>query len=119
MTCNTSAETLREYIYVCAGCGLLDAATRRDQMTCSGACRVRAHRSGELRRLREDAKEGEIRPAGILQAAAVARLAPELGDRIMQGELSLDEAQRLMLPAFRALVARAVRAINELQQGVR
>jgi hypothetical protein len=103
MTCNTSAETLREYVYVCAGCGLLDVAERRDQLTCSGACRVRAHRSGDLRRLRADAKRMEVRPAGVLQAMAVDMLAPELASRIMGGELNLDEAQRLVRPTFLAL----------------
>jgi hypothetical protein len=104
---NTSAETLREYIYVCAGCDLLALATRRDQLTCSTACRVRANRSGDLPRLRAEAERDGCSPASILQAAAVCRLAPDAVDDVLRGRLSPDEAQRQARAAFFALVARA------------
>jgi hypothetical protein len=58
----------KRYISVCPGCDRLFDTERRDAMTCSPACRVRAHRSGELKRLRSIAKSLKVRPAGILHA---------------------------------------------------
>jgi hypothetical protein len=109
---NTSRETLQVWIYVCAGCDLLDEAERRDQVTCSPACRVRAHRSGKLRRLRALAASLEITAASILQAAAVDRLDPTVGARVLQGEVTLIEAQRLVRPAFIAMVDAAARRLG-------
>jgi hypothetical protein len=105
---NTSRETLRRHLFVCAGCGCIDIADRRDQLTCSTACRVRAHRNGTLRRLREDARQMDIRPAGILQAAALDRIDPAVSDRIMRREIDADEAQRLVWPTFWRRVAAVV-----------
>jgi hypothetical protein len=104
---NTSRETLREFVYVCVGCDCIDLSNRRDQMTCSTACRVRAHRAGTLRRLRDEAMRSEIRPASILQAAAVCRLDAAVADRVRHGALRLDDAQRLVRPAFFRLLADA------------
>jgi hypothetical protein len=107
---NTSGEALQVHMYVCAGCGLLDLAERRDQLTCSTACRVRAHRNGALRRLRAEAERLDVRPAGILQAGAVDRLDPTVADNVLRGELTLAEAQRLVWPKFRRLFMEAIAA---------
>ncbi len=73
-------------VFICAGCGLLSSSQRNDAMTCSPACRVRAHRSGELKRLRALAEDMRIMPATILHARAVKELCPELSDQITAGK---------------------------------
>ncbi len=78
------------FVFVCVACNLLFDAERRDRLTCSTACRVKAHRSGDLKRLRSIAKAWDTHPAGIQRGAAVDRLRPDLGDRIMRGELKQD-----------------------------
>jgi len=71
------------YVYVCAGCDLLGEAERSDCMTCSPACRVRAHRSGEIKRLREIAEQIRVSPASILHAKALERLLPDRVDEMI------------------------------------
>jgi len=103
-----SAVTLdaKCYVFVCAGCNLLAQSDRSDALTCSPACRVRAHRNGELKRLRSSATALDIRPALIQRAKAVTRLQPDLEGRIRAGELSLDDVRPQMARAFGELLAR-------------
>lgn len=96
------------WVYVCPGCGLLDLADRIDKTTCSTACRVRAHRSGELERLRRmairsslvDDRTGKPRIAGILHGAAIDSLRPDLGDEIMAGRITIAQAMPDVVAAF-------------------
>jgi hypothetical protein len=89
----------KRYILVCAGCDLLFDATRRDQITCSGACRVKAHRNGEIKRLKVIAKHYDIKVSHFLQARAIKRLCPELA-------VTLDQPPEEVCRAFDTLVAR-------------
>jgi hypothetical protein len=91
-------------VFVCAGCGLLDISERRDSLTCSTKCRVRAHRNGSLETLRAIARGMHIHPAMIAQAKAIQTLRPDIADQVMAGKLSMTEAQALIWPAFWALV---------------
>ena len=77
------------YVFVCAGCGLLAESTRSDALTCSRACRVRAHRNGALKQLRREATKGDVPPALMLQIAAALRLAPHLEKKVMSGRLKV------------------------------
>ncbi|MBK6788739.1 MAG: hypothetical protein IPG77_14170 [Betaproteobacteria bacterium] len=77
------------YVFQCAGCGLLDMADRRDVMTCSSACRVKAHRSGSAARLRRIAETYGIPPALIRQTAAVELLRPDLAQQVKSGAMPL------------------------------
>lgn len=80
------------YVIVCAGCDLLAYAERADQITCSSACRVRAHRNGSGDALRLLASDHRL-PAGMLaRAGAMWRLRPDLAERVKQGEIDIDDA---------------------------
>lgn len=91
------------YVFQCAGCGLLDMADRRDAITCSPACRVKAHRSGSAARLRRIAEAYGIPPALIRQAAAVELLRPDLVARIKSGAMSMDAAMPAVCVEFTRL----------------
>jgi hypothetical protein len=95
----------KRYIYQCAGCGLLNHSFRKDTLTCNGACRVKAHRSGELHRLRKMAAEAQVEPASLLHAIAIDKLCPELYAPIMAGKLSLQGAMPQACAAFDRLLA--------------
>jgi hypothetical protein len=94
------------YVYVCVGCNLLDHSERSDQLTCSPACRVRAHRNGSLQTLHALAKTHEVTPASIQQAAAVQRLATHIGDQVMARVIDHAEAQRQVWPIFWSLLTK-------------
>lgn len=96
-------------VFVCVGCGLIAASERRDELTCSGTCRVRAHRNGSLKTLRAFAKEFDIHPGLILQSRAVAQLKPEIQARIMGRELTMDQAQAEVWPVYVELLLEATR----------
>jgi hypothetical protein len=99
--------TRKCYVYVCVGCGLLDETERSDQLTCSPACRVRAHRNGALKVLRTHAKSLDVDPALVLRCCAVQLLRPDLADDIRAGRLKVDDAQP---DVHRAFIARAFAA---------
>ena len=90
----------RYSIYVCAGCGLLAESERSDVLTCSAACRVRAHRNGSLKALHALARSFEIRPGLISRAQAIQALRPDLEGQLMSGRLTPDEAQAQIRPEF-------------------
>lgn len=90
----------KRYVFVCLGCGGLSDSDRKDQMTCSTACRVRAHRTGETKRTREAAQNVDVPVATMLRAGALSKLCPALGDRVAAGELKLNDA--FALDAVRA-----------------
>ncbi len=105
------------YIFVCCGCGLLDVSSRNDALTCSTACRVRAHRSGLIKSLRKLAHDMDLYNdddklfvAGIKQAEAIKRLRPDLFADIEAGTLTIKQAQPEMYRSFMELVCRQVRA---------
>lgn len=95
-----------ELAYVCAGCGLLALASRKDTLTCSTACRVRAHRNGSLEALRATAKGFDIHPAGILQARAAQALTPDRVNEVHAGRVTLDDLQPDMCRALAVLAMR-------------
>src|SRR5260370_28561727 len=82
----------KRYIFVCVGCSRLAESQRPDTLTCTTACRVRAHRSGTTRKLRAEAASSEVKPSTLLHAQAVEELRPDLGDRIMPGESPIEDA---------------------------
>jgi len=96
-------ETYSEkcYIMVCDCCGLMFETQRKDQLTCSTACRVKAHRNGSLKALRKLAESFDLEPTQILQAAAIDKLG--LGDLAMRGDLKLNGDPRVS-KAFNKLV---------------
>jgi len=94
----------KRYVYVCLGCGLLDETERPDRLTCSPACRVRAHRNGRLKLLRAHAKDHDVELSLMMQCEAVIRLRPDLADEIRAGRLEIDAAQPDLHRAFIALV---------------
>lgn len=102
----------KRYIYTCAGCGLISESGRSDTLTCSPACRVRAHRSGRLKELRAlaktlaltDARTGKLKVAPMLQAAAIQKLRPDLADQLQQGTLTIFQAMPEVCEAYDKLV---------------
>jgi hypothetical protein len=92
----------KRHIFVCAGCDLLAESSRSHATTCSPACRVRAHRSGELKRLQQfiSSNGGGPTTAEVLQSMAIDRLAPELGAPIMAGTINASDIQRALCNAF-------------------
>ena len=74
------------YVFVCAGCGSFGMSERSDALTCTNACRMRAMRNGNLKRLRAEAKANHIFLANISQAEAIRLLCPGLEEEIMAGK---------------------------------
>jgi hypothetical protein len=105
------------YIFVCAGCDLLAPSERSDALTCSLVCRVRAHRSGALKRQRALATALDIPPAMLGQAAAVRRLRPDLADQVQAGTIKLKDAMNEAEVAFSklAIVEAEIRAGREVR----
>jgi hypothetical protein len=88
-------------VFVCAGCGRLNASERSDALTCSTACRVRAHRSGILKVIRALGGPDNIPPPDvILRANAVKRLRPDLADQIVAGTRTIDDVKTEVYSAF-------------------
>jgi len=88
---NTEADVTvssKRYIAVCRGCDLMFETSRKDQLTCSDACRVKAHRNGSLKALRDFCKAFDIEPHMLVQADAAKRLG--LNDKVMSREIELD-----------------------------
>lgn len=100
------------YVYLCIGCKMLDEADRRDVITCSPACRVRAHRNGSSKRLRDLARSLEVEPGSVCQAAAIDALLPDLAKEVEFGALTIEDAQPAVLAAFHKLLFAAVEACN-------
>lgn len=78
----------KRYIMACCCCDLMFEATRADQLTCSGACRVKAHRNGSLKTLRDLAESNDLKPGMLLQAMAAERLG--FGDLVKNNRMKLD-----------------------------
>jgi hypothetical protein len=100
-------DSRKRYVFVCVGCDCLDQG-RKDQTTCSAACRVRVHRHPErMQELRTYAEQTNITVAGIQQATAIDRLRPDLADQIMARTLTTAGAQAEMDRSFWELVQQA------------
>ena len=91
----------KRYVTVCVGCECLFDTVRCDQMTCSPACRVRAHRNGSMARRRSLADFMQCDPAGIGFAGAMLILRPDLEARIMSGGAKFDDLMPDLLKAYR------------------
>jgi hypothetical protein len=100
------------YASVCVGCEKLFIAERSDALTCSGSCRVRAHRNGSLRRLRELAAAPMFRvpPSGIQHCRAIRLLLPHAGADIASGKRTPDELQPKAIAALLEIVRRGTEA---------
>jgi hypothetical protein len=105
----TTPVTLKPkcYVYVCVGCGLLADSGGSDALTCSTRCRVKAHRNGDLRRLRAEAKSLHIPPASILQAKALLTLCPHLAPAVVGG-LGLGDTRAEVWAAYWARITQAL-----------
>jgi hypothetical protein len=79
---------------VCIGCRRLACSERSDAITCSTACRVRAHRNGSAKRLRDIAAAQDVSPGLVQQVAAIEALTPEIADEIWAGKRRIDEEVR-------------------------
>ena len=108
------------YVFVCCGCDLLSVSSRNDALTCSTACRVRAHRSGHIKMLRELAHslglvndDGKPMPAGIKQCNAIQRLRPDLSERITAGTLTIKQAQLDVYREFLDVLKRQIEADDD------
>ena len=99
------------YIMTCDCCGLMFETQRKDQLTCSTVCRVKAHRNGSLKALRKLAESLDLEPGQILQASAIDKLG--LHDLAIRGEIKLNGDPRVS-KAFNKLVW----AIVESRAGV-
>lgn len=106
----------KRYIFVCAGCDRLADTTRKDTLTCSPACRVAANRSGNIQRLKQDARRYAITASMILQAAAAWQLMPDaMNDKLGDADFIFDDLNADLQKKFDALVSRAI----EAERGVR
>lgn len=92
------------YVFTCMGCNHLSASNRRDKLTCSPACRVRAHRNGNAEAIRSVAEHLRVAPAMILRCKAVDALRPDLGDQMSAGKVSLADIEAEVWAALCALI---------------
>ncbi len=101
-----------EWVFVCAGCGLLACSERSDAITCSTACRVKAHRGTWLKEVKALAKALHIQPADILHSKAIVRLRPDFEELVRDGKLTIEgampEVYREFIKAVFAAVEREV-----------
>jgi hypothetical protein len=99
MTHATPARKGRCYIIRCLGCGRPFEVTRRDVLTCSHRCcdKVGDRNSGKKRRLLAMCKGRGYTLFTVLQWAAIELLRPDLIELWEAGELTLDEAQALLI----------------------
>lgn len=97
-------------MFVCVGCDLLADSGRSDTLSCSTACRVRAHRNGSLEALRGLARTHDVSSAAIQQARAIDRLRPDLAEQIRVGKLNLDDTRGEVWSAFVSVLARQLEA---------
>lgn len=104
----------KRYVFVCAGCDKLAESERSDAITCSTACRVRAHRNGSLKTLRAIAKAWDITPAMIQRAAAIEELAPEFEGALLDGTRQIDEDE-IRETVYRRFIERAMTAARAAQ----
>jgi hypothetical protein len=88
------------YVFVCAGCDGLSTSERSDALTCSGACRVRAHRNSQLKVTREQARSIRVPPALLQQCAAIERLRPDLAQEIAAGRLDAEDTRADVYRAY-------------------
>jgi len=79
------------YTFVCIGCNLLAQSERSDAITCCTACRVRAHRNGRAKKIKQIAKNIGCIAGKLQQFEAVMRLAPELWPDIKSDSKTLNE----------------------------
>lgn len=106
----TDGPKLYPYVFVCAGCGCLVDSERSDAITCSTACRVRAHRNGLIKTLRAQCKAWQVRPSMVMQGRAIAELLPEAEKHIMSGEVTFDDLRADIWRAYWALVQNSIEA---------
>jgi hypothetical protein len=82
------------YIFVCLACDALDIAERTDKITCSTACRVQAHRTGAIKRLRKQLDANHLRDISlgrVLRGKAIERLYPEIVPDLLSGTRGMDD----------------------------
>ena len=94
----------KRYIAVCAGCDCLFDSVRSDKVTCSPACRVKAHRSGRLRSLKATSALLDVRPSIVQQCVALDRLRPDLTPQVTADALALEQAMPDVVIAFDKLL---------------
>ncbi|WP_155927141.1 hypothetical protein [Mesorhizobium sp. L2C085B000] len=97
------------YVTVCVGCDDMFQTSRRDQMTCTGACRVRAHRNGSMTRRKAVCAITKAEPVTLGWAMALSRLCPHLEPAMLAGELEFED---IMPDLNRAFVARVYEALR-------
>jgi len=110
MTAHPVTARPKCYTFICVGCGLLAQSSRSDAITCSPACRVRAHRTGAAAENKRLAQKIHV-PIGLLvQIRAIITLRPDLAERIRLGEIEADEAQPEMAGEYWAIARDAAQA---------
>lgn len=87
-------------IYVCVGCGRLDESDRADVLTCSPTCRVKAHRNGSAKALRERAASMDVSPGLVAEGQAVKELLPHRVDDLLFGRLKVEQIRGELRAAF-------------------
>lgn len=102
----------RCYIITCAACGLLHEVSRRGALTCSTSCRVWLHRHPEvLVELRAHCETFEIEVFALLEASATRILRPDLSERMLAGEIELEDVRVDIRRAFMDRLEAAVKAM--------
>jgi hypothetical protein len=81
---------------------------RSDKMTCSDACRVKAHRSGKLKQIRRMAEAADISPGMLAQCQALLVLCPHLEAAIIARKKNLKDTRAEVWSAYWRLLKCAV-----------
>lgn len=85
-------------IFACAVCGQIVRGKHAQALTCSPRCRVWWHRHPLAQlKLRLEAADRHISFPDFLEQRALARVHPDLAERVTTGSLTLIAARRLML----------------------
>ncbi|NRP22390.1 hypothetical protein LPJGGPFB_05649 [Ensifer adhaerens] len=103
----------KRYISVCVGCDLLFETVRKDQVTCSGACRVKAHRNGALKALNAHAKAFKVPRCGIGFSRAIGLLRPDLRKQVASGEVDMIDIMPDLCDAFDELARQVLEHVMQ------
>lgn len=93
----------KSYVFRCLGCATIAQSERSDTLTCSNACRVRAHRLGTIKRIMGQAVDADIARRGgltprqgaalMVRADAIMELCPDLVSQAEAGVVTFDDLQ--------------------------
>jgi hypothetical protein len=112
LAAKTETLSTKRYVIKCLECGVLDEVSRKNVLTCSPACRVRAHRNGTIKRYRAAAESMGFPVTLSPRINALIELRPDLAKRVQSGELTEEDARPEIIKSFWQRVLEEVKGLE-------